>query len=73
MNAKRRALTQTNELMNEKFNNLSFEDKMKALNIDEHIKENVRFKYMELEDIVTQLWFNKTNSEKRQIVKTFVN
>ena len=69
MNGKRRALTQANELMNEKFNDLSFEEKMKALNIDEHIKENVRFKYMELEDIVTQLWFNKTNSEKRQIVK----
>lgn len=72
MNGKRRALTQANELMNEKFNDKSFEEKMKALNIDEHIKENVRFKYMELEDIVTQLWFNKTNSEKRQIVKTFV-
>lgn len=70
MNGKRRALTQTNELMNEKFNKLSFEEKMNVLNVDENIKENVRFKYMNMEDIVNQLWFNKTNSEKRRIVKT---
>lgn len=68
MNGKRRALTQTNELMNEKFNKLSFEEKMNVLNVDENIKENVRFKYMNMEDIVVQLWFNKTNSEKRKII-----
>ena len=43
MNGKRRALTQTNELMNEKFNKLSFEEKMNVLNVDENIKVNRQY------------------------------
>jgi hypothetical protein len=72
MNGKRRALTQTNELMNEKFNNLSIENKLKVLNVNENVNtNNPRFKYMTLEDTVSQLWFNKTNAEKRKAIKNF--
>lgn len=71
MNGKRRAMTQKNELMNEKFNELTIENKLKMLNINENIQYDHRYKYMTLEDIVFQIWFNKTNAEKRQLVKSF--
>ncbi len=71
MNGKRRAMTQKNELMNEKFNELTIENKLKLLNLNEDIQHDHRYKYMALEDIVFQIWFNKTNAEKRQLVKSF--
>lgn len=58
-----------NVLMNQKFNDLSLEDKMKVLGIDDNALSNSRYKYYTKETIVSNMWNGMTNSEKRKLLK----
>ena len=58
-----------NVLMNQKFNDLSLEDKIKVLGIDDNVLSNGRYKYYTKETIVSDMWNGKTNSEKRKLLK----
>lgn len=58
-----------NVLMNQKFNDLSLEDKMKVLGIDDKVLSNSRYKYYTKETIVLDMWNGMTNSEKRKLLK----
>lgn len=58
-----------NVLMNQKFNGLSLEDKMKVLGIDDKALSNSRYKYYTKETIVSNMWNGMTNSEKRKLLK----
>jgi len=58
-----------NVLMNQKFNDLSMDDKMKVLNIDDTVLSNNKYKYFSREMIISDMWNSKTNSEKRKLLK----
>ena len=57
-----------NELMNEKFNELSFEKKLEVLGVTEDIFTSHRFRGVEPNVAVNDLWASKTNAEKRNLL-----
>lgn len=60
-----------NVLMNQKFNDLSLEDKMKVLNINDAILSDSRYKYYTKDQVVRDMWNGKTNSQKRKLLRLF--
>lgn len=69
MNVKRKGMTPKNEKMNEKFFNLSQDAQMKSLGLTENTSHTSRFKNMNMNDIIKQVWNGLFNSEKRHILK----
>lgn len=61
-------MSKKNELMNEKFNELSFEKKLEVLGVTEDIFTNHRFRGVEPNVAVNDLWASKTNAEKRNLL-----
>lgn len=61
-------MSKKNELMNEKFNELSFEKKLEVLGITEDIFTSHRFRGVEPNVAVNDLWASKTNAEKRNLL-----
>lgn len=61
-------MSKKNELMNEKFNELSFEKKLEVLGVTEDIFTSHRFKGVEPNVAVNDLWSSKTNAEKRNLL-----
>ena len=61
-------MSKKNELMNEKFNELSFEKKLEVLGITEDIFTSHRFRGIEPNVAVNDLWSSKTNAEKRNLL-----
>ena len=57
------------ELMNEMFNDLSFEKKLEVLGVTEDIFTSHRFRGVEPNVAVNDLWNGKTNSQKRTLMK----
>ena len=61
-------MSKKNELMNEKFNELSFEKKLEVLGVTEDIFTSHRFRGIEPNVAVNDLWSSKTNAEKRNLL-----
>ncbi len=61
-------MSKKNELMNEKFNELSFEKKLEVLGVTEDIFTSHRFRGVEPNVAVNDLWTSKTNAEKRNLL-----
>ena len=61
-------MSKKNELMNEKFNELSFEKKLEVLGVTEDIFTSHRFRGIEPNVAVNDLWTSKTNAEKRNLL-----
>lgn len=61
-------MSKKNELMNEKFNELSFEKKLEVLGVTEDIFTSHRFRGVEPNVAVNDLWDSKTNAEKRNLL-----
>ena len=61
-------MSKKNELMNEKFNELSFEKKLEVLGVTEDIFTSHRFRGVESNVAVNDLWASKTNAEKRNLL-----
>jgi hypothetical protein len=61
-------MSKKNELMNEKFNELSFEKKLEVLGVTEDIFTSHRFRGIEPNVAVNDLWASKTNAEKRNLL-----
>ena len=61
-------MTKKNELMNEKFNELSIEKKLEVLGVTEDIFTSHRFRGVEPNVAVNDLWASKTNAEKRNLL-----
>lgn len=61
-------MSKKNELMNEKFNELSFEKKLEVLGVTEDIFTSHRFRGVEPNIAVNDLWASKTNAEKRNLL-----
>lgn len=59
-----------NILMDVKFNDLTIEKKLELLKVDESILKSTRFKGLDTEIVVYDLWNGKTNSEKRSLLKS---
>jgi hypothetical protein len=62
-------MSKKNELMNEKFNELSFEKKLEVLGVTEDIFTSHRFRGIEPNVAVNDLWASKTNAEKRNLLQ----
>ena len=62
-------MSKKNELMNEKFNELSFEKKLEVLGVTEDIFTSHRFRGVEPNVAVNDLWSSKTNAEKRNLLQ----
>jgi hypothetical protein len=62
-------MSKKNELMNEKFNELSFEKKLEVLGVTEDIFTSHRFRGVEPNVAVNDLWASKTNAEKRNLLQ----
>ena len=60
-----------NDLMNQKFDSFSMEDKMKVLGITQSTFADK--KYCSEDMIVSDMWNSKTNSQKRKLLKVFQN
>lgn len=60
-----------NDVMNQKFNELTIDEKMNVLGINDAIVTNSKYKYCTKETIVSDLWNGKTNSQKRKLMKEF--
>lgn len=60
-----------NVLMNQKFNELSTENKMKVLNITDEILSNHKYKHYAIDMVVNDMWSGKTNSQKRKLMRDF--
>ena len=69
MNVKRKGMTPKNEKMSEKFFNLSQDAQMKSLGLTENASNTSRFKNMNMNNIIKQIWNGLFNSEKRRILK----
>ena len=54
--------------MNFKFNEMDEVNKMKVLNIDNGIFTTHRFKGVDKNVVLSDLWNGKTNSEKRKLI-----
>ena len=62
-----------NDLMNQKFNDFSMEDKMKVLGITQDTFNETKYKYYTDDMVVSDMWNGKTNSQKRKLMKAFYN
>ena len=62
-----------NDLLNQKFNNFSMEEKMKILGITEEVFSNHKYRYYTNDMVVSDMWNGKTNSQKRKLMKAFQN
>ena len=60
-----------NDLMNQKFDSFSMEDKMKVLGITQKTFDDK--KYCSKDMVVSDMWNSKTNSQKRKLLKAFQN
>ena len=60
-----------NDLMNQKFNDFSMEDKMKVLGITHETFADNKYKYYTEDMVVSDIWNGKTNSQKRKLMKAF--
>ena len=58
-----------NVKMNETFFQLSDEDKMKVLEINDDIFSTPRFRNINKNIVLSDLWRGKTNSQKRNLLK----
>lgn len=58
-----------NVQMNETFFQLSDEDKMKVLEINNDIFSTPRFRNINKNIVLSDLWSGKTNSQKRKLIK----
>lgn len=58
-----------NVIMEQKFNELSFEKKMEVLGVTEDTFKLTRFKGIDKNIVVNDIWNGRTNSEKRAIMK----
>jgi hypothetical protein len=62
-----------NELLDVKFAECTENAKKIALGIDETLLKQSRFKGMEIDNIIKQLWNGRTNSQKRKILAVALN
>jgi hypothetical protein len=56
-------------VMDEKFFSLNETEKMGVLNVDSSIFNTPRFKGLEKDVVLFDLWSGKTNAEKRNLLK----
>ena len=61
-------MSKKNIEMNFKFNEMDEVNKMKVLNIDNGIFTTHRFKGVDKNVVLSDLWNGKTNSEKRKLI-----
>lgn len=62
-------MSKKNVAMNEKFFSLNESEKMDVLNVDSSIFNTPRFKGIEKDVVLFDLWSGKTNAEKRNLLK----
>lgn len=62
-------MSKKNVVMEEKFFSLSESEKMDVLNVDSSIFNTPRFKGIEKDVVLFDLWSGKTNAEKRNLLK----
>jgi hypothetical protein len=62
-------MSKKNVAMDEKFFSLSESEKMGVLNVDSSIFNIPRFKGIEKDVVLFDLWSSKTNAEKRNLLK----
>ena len=62
-------MSKKNVAMDEKFFSLSETEKMGVLNVDSSIFNIPRFKGIEKDVVLFDLWSSKTNAEKRNLLK----
>ena len=61
-------MSKKNIEMNLKFNEMDEVNKMKVLNVDNRIFTTHRFKGVDKNVVLSDLWNAKTNSEKRKLI-----
>ena len=59
-----------NALMDSTFENLGVEKKKEILGITENTLKMSRFKGLNIDVVINDLWSGKTNSQKRSLLKT---
>lgn len=59
-----------NALMNSTFESLGVEKKKEILGITENTLKMSRFKGLNIDVVINDLWSGKTNSQKRSLLKT---
>ena len=59
-----------NELMNSTFESLSVEKKKELLCINDNVLSSSRFKGLDVNVVINDLWNGKTNAQKRIMLKT---
>lgn len=59
-----------NALMDSTFENLGVEKKKEILGITENTLKMSRFKGLNVDVVINDLWSGKTNSQKRSLLKT---
>lgn len=59
-----------NELMNSTFESLSVEKKKELLCINDNVLSSSRFKGLDVNVVINDLWNGKTNAQKRMLLKT---
>lgn len=59
-----------NELMNSTFNALDIEKKKELLCINDNVLSSSRFRGLDINVVINDLWNGKTNAQKRVILKT---
>ena len=62
-------MSKKNVAMDEKFFSLNESEKMGVLNVDSSIFNTPRFKGIEKDVVLFDLWSSKTNAEKRNLLK----
>lgn len=58
-----------NETMNIKFNELNENIKMEILGITDDVFNAPRFRGIDKQVVINDIWFSKTNAQKRSILK----
>lgn len=58
-----------NETMNIKFNELNENIKMEILDITDDVLNAPRFRGIDKQVVINDIWFSKTNAQKRSILK----
>lgn len=60
----------TNELLNSTFQALDVEQKKALLSINDNVLSSSRFKGLDINIVINDLWNGKTNAQKRVMLKT---
>lgn len=60
-----------NEILEQKFNEMSLEKKMTVLGVNDDTFSVTRFRGIEKDVVVNDIWNGKTNAEKRSLMKGF--